>query len=72
MKTTIHKKDLTKKDGFPEDVDRNETVIVQIVDNPNNRYNICCYTDKSGIITNWFLPNELSLKYQKGIYVLNR
>ena len=66
METTIYAKDLTKKDGFPSDIDRSKTVVVQIT----SVFNICLYTNKGGLSTNWFLPDELSNKYNEGIYII--
>lgn len=43
---------------------------IQIIEAITSVFNICLYTNKGGLSTNWFLPDELSNKYNEGIYII--
>ena len=70
MKTTMRKKDLLKSDGFPSDILRHRTVVVQIFRNKDFRNNIILYSNKYGDQDQYILPNELSEKYEEGLYII--
>jgi hypothetical protein len=67
MKTTMKMKDLRKADGFPVDIDRNSTVVVQISD---SLMPIVLYQSKSGLQEKYSLPYKLNQKYKPGIYII--
>ncbi len=67
MKSTIHYKDLTKKDGFPSDIDRTKTVVVQVY---KNLYALVLYTSKYNRQQQYeFNFEKLNLK--EGLYIIN-
>jgi hypothetical protein len=73
MRTTIHYKDLTKKNGFPSDIDRTKIAVVQII-TVNYEFQPCriMYTNKEGHQDCQELPDELIYKYAEGIYIIRK
>jgi hypothetical protein len=64
-------RDLRKKDGFPENIDRSKTVVVQIRSMVFQFPNIILYSDKfTGDQCIYFLPIELGHKYKEGLYII--
>lgn len=66
MRNTMHKKDLRKADGFPQDIDRDKTVIVTVW----KQDAIIIYYDRFGVLSWRTIRNLLHPKFAEGIYIL--
>jgi hypothetical protein len=73
MKTVMKMRDLRKKDGFPVNIDRGKTVVVQIRKmNVSSYPNTIMYSDKfTGDQCIYLLPIEIGYKYKEGLYIIN-
>jgi competence CoiA-like predicted nuclease len=72
MKTTMKMRDLRKKDGFPENIDRSKTIVVQIRNvNVSSHPNTMMYSDKyNGDQCIYLLPIEIGYRYKEGLYII--
>lgn len=69
MRSTLRMSDLKRSDGFPENIDRNYPVVVQI-QSGNKQGVVLCTCKDLGIQARWYLPTELNEVYKEKLYII--